>query len=154
MSNDLSEKAANEQLTLCPFCGGKAQGIEHVIPVTRISDFRRRRMTSEFRYGITCRECGAMSNQYYETMGEAVDAWNTRRGTNIDSVPAVPQEMSAREFFPKWAEICATYLPDDCYHCPLYLKASHRKFTPPCMLLILTDSEQVIPIVEKWAWEH
>lgn len=61
-----------------------------------------------------------------------------------------PQDMSAREFFPKWAEICATYLPDDCYHCPLYL------MTPPrsCMRLMITDAEQAISIVEEWAREH
>lgn len=76
--NDKSRKAANEQLMPCPFCGGKARVFEHVLPVTRFLDFGRRRIMTEFVYGITCRECGAMSNQHYETMGEAVNAWNTR----------------------------------------------------------------------------
>jgi len=72
----------------------------------------------------------------------------------ITDLPAVPHEMSAKEFFPKWFEICNTYLPDDCYHCPLYLHRNSRKFTPPCMHLMMTDAEQVISIVERWAQEH
>lgn len=64
---DKSRQAANEQLRPCPFCGGKAHVNDHIyfeVPPT---------------YGIVCGECGSMSRQFYDTMGEAVAAWNTRK---------------------------------------------------------------------------
>lgn len=76
---DLSKKAANEQLMACPFCGGKA----------RVHNYEYIMLSPS--YGIICGGCGAKSRQLYGTMGEAVNAWNTR-------VPA-PHEMSAVEYF-------------------------------------------------------
>ena len=60
-----SLKAANEQLMTCPFCGHSAVIREH-------------RFYSEKSYGVICSDCGAMSFQFFPTMGEAVAAWNTR----------------------------------------------------------------------------
>lgn len=68
--NEKSRKAANEQLMPCPFCGGKAHVNDHIyfdIPPS---------------YGIVCGGCGAMTKQFYDTMSEAVTAWNTRKEVN------------------------------------------------------------------------
>lgn len=63
-----SLKAANEQLMTCPFCGSKAHIEEHVFHTYRAT------------YGVRCdnENCLAESDQFYDTTGEAVAAWNTR----------------------------------------------------------------------------
>lgn len=135
--NGLSKIAANEQLMSCPFCGGKARVSEHVVPVTRFLDSGRRRITSEFVYGITCQKCGAMSSQYYETMGEAIGAWNTRH------------EMSAREFVIAHHRMCQSKM--ECVEC----RICHDDGEPrSCAVLMGLNPDDTVAVVEKWAKEH
>lgn len=89
-----SLKAANEQLMTCPFCGSKAHIEEHVFH------------TYCATYGVRCdnENCLAESDQFYDTMGEAVVAWNTRvtddkpvvRGENIGTLAESDQFICSK----------------------------------------------------------
>lgn len=127
--NDKSRKAANEQLMPCPFCGGKARVNDRTYLVTSECG---RCFEAPPTYGIVCEECGAMSSQFYGTMGEAVAAWNNR--------VLVPQEMSAVEYGDTLVKICASH-NGRCAEC----EVEH-----PCAI----PDKRTVPIVEKWAKEH
>lgn len=66
--NNKSRKVANEQLMPCPFCGERAYIIRHIFGDVTTATF-----------GVKCGFCYAQSDQYFDTMGEAVAAWNTRK---------------------------------------------------------------------------
>lgn len=120
---DLSKKAANEQLMPCPFCGERAYIVQHHY------------ITAGEAYGVRC-FCGAQSDQFFETMGEAVAAWNTR--------VSVPHETTAKEL--------------------LLIEERMRQndadaYTEYCdRLWALLDSisymDDAIDYAEKWAKEH
>ena len=54
-----------DKLKPCPFCGGEARIIEH--------EFTGANNT----YGIKC-ECGTQGFQFWESIDEAIEAWNRR----------------------------------------------------------------------------
>ena len=61
--------------------------------------------------------------------------------------PAVPQEMTAREFVATISDMCINQFPEECTPCPLWV-AGHgcgEKILPP---------EDTVAIVEAWAREH
>ena len=78
----------------------------------------------------------------------AKDKWSDV-GMRIADIPAVPQEMSAREFVSAFQLMCYKENIDGCSACPLW------QTTPKydCMLRE-NDPETIVAIVEKWAREH
>lgn len=83
-----SLKAANEQLMTCPFCGGNAKISDSLIHC------------GKQMYQPLCLDCDAELG-YFDNLGEAVAAWNTRT--------AVPHEMTAREYLETEARMCKYY---------------------------------------------
>lgn len=62
-------------------------------------------------------------------------------------LPAVPHEMTAREFVATISDMCINQFPEGCAPCPLWV-AGHgcgEKILPP---------EDTVAIVEAWAKEH
>lgn len=57
------------ELLSCPFCGGESNG-QSTVNVTETA-------RSGPRFGVHCYFCGARV-EFFETMDEAVAAWNTR----------------------------------------------------------------------------
>ena len=67
-------EAANGRLRTCPFCGAKAHimvYVFHGLPNT---------------YGVRCGKCHAESYQFYDTIDEAVAAWNTRHANGKPAI--------------------------------------------------------------------
>lgn len=54
------------KLKHCPLCGGEAYIQEHVYRVLSST------------YGVVCFDCKAGTDQFYETIDDAVEAWNRR----------------------------------------------------------------------------
>lgn len=67
----------------------------------------------------------------------------------LNALPAVPQEMSAREFLVAYKRMCASFPETDCSKCPIY--TPYKDCTDnPCDW----DIDKILPAVEKWAREH
>lgn len=68
----------------CPFCGGLSEIVRHEF--YQLSD----------TFGARCLSCGAQSRQFYETAGQAAEAWNARLN---ETKPMIPQiKEFAKEF--------------------------------------------------------
>lgn len=134
MNNDKSRKAANEQLMPCPFCGGKARVNDHIYLVTRECGHC---FETPPIYGIVCEECGAMSKQFYDTMGEAVAAWNDR--------VLVPHEIITK-FIRAFQRMCGCLRC--CPKCPLYGLVCGKYDSS------ISDIEEAIAIVKRFVQEH
>lgn len=66
-----------------------------------------------------------------------------------DDLPAVPREMTAREFLVAYKRMCASFPETDCSKCPIY--TPYKDCTDnPCDW----DIDKILPAVEKWAREH
>lgn len=69
----------------------------------------------------------------------------------IRNIPAVPQEMSAREYIATLNRICGRHYVD-CMRCPLETENNGQR--KPCSILQKENPEVSIAIVEQWAKEH
>lgn len=125
----------SDKLKECPFCGGNAKISDSLIHC------------GKQMYQPLCLDCDAELG-YFDTLGEAVAAWNTR--------VAVPHEMTAREYIREYRRMCNFYFGkpatdgglDGCGDCPGRLNGKKNCIFSP------TRDESSIPIVEAWAREH
>ena len=96
------------------------------------------------RYDDLIRRGDAETLIYDLLAGEpAKDKWSDV-GKRIADIPAVPREMTAREFVSEQRRMHNTYFKNGCYHCPLLEKGR--------CLAGLTN--KTIEAVEQWAKEH
>lgn len=65
-------------------------------------------------------------------------------------LPAVPQEMTAREFFEEYRRMCDH--TGRCATCPIMEIANIPRM--PCKYLAYRHPEKAVAIVEAWAREH
>lgn len=103
--------AAELKLLPCPFCGGKAE----------LSEFEA--TENHYLFEVFCTECGAEMTDTYQTMVDAITAWNRRPdikeagqpATNTGS-PKLPDYQDFHLFcdkeglFPKQAENIYQYI--------------------------------------------
>ena len=70
----------------------------------------------------------------------------------VKSKPAVPHEMTAREFVEGLSRICHTTF--QCYNCPIYIEADKEKSVKYCWFWVRDNCEKAVSIVEQWAKDH
>ena len=70
----------------------------------------------------------------------------------IAGVPAVPHEMTAREFVEGFSRMCHT--THQCDKCPFFIEADKEKPVKSCWFWVRDNCEKAVPIVEQWAIEH
>lgn len=68
-----------------------------------------------------------------------------------EDAPAVPQEMTAKEYIATLNRMCGIHYVD-CEKCPL--ETENNGQGKPCSILQKENPEVSIAIVEKWAREH
>lgn len=131
MTDYISREAANAQLKTCPFCGGKARIVEHEFYAMPSS------------YGVQCsnEDCSSQSDQFYDTMEEAIAAWNNRSADVKPVVRGEWQQVEVHENKRHWADqnvsaIASMYCPK-CkrYHNEVYFHGDpveNVNFCPNC----------------------
>ena len=70
----------------------------------------------------------------------------------LEKLPAVPQEMTARDFVRGYSRMCHT--THQCYKCPIFAEADKEKPVKSCWFWVRDNCEKAVSIVEQWAKEH
>lgn len=84
----------------------------------------------------------APRNSYGEDLRDVLDA--------ISDIPAVPHEMTAREYLMVRTRMCYKY--ESCEGCPLNI--INEKYNCLCFSVESQSQEEAVAIVEEWAREH